>query len=82
MTWISDLFKLGFPARIDFIASKTLYLNSVSFIEYLNSGLLKYCLAYAGFYFQQFRISLSLRGTCKKKAEEGRCRKTNLSPFS
>ena len=54
MTWISDLFKLRFPASIDFIAPKTLYLNSVSFIESLNSVLLKYCLAYGGFYFQQF----------------------------
>lgn len=51
MTWIFDLFKLGFPASIDFVASKTLYLNSVSFIESLNSVLLKYCLAYVDFYF-------------------------------
>ena len=46
---ISDLFILGFPASIGFIASKTLYLNSVSFIVSLNSVLLKYCLAYVGF---------------------------------
>lgn len=67
MTWIFDLFKLGFPASIDFVASKTLYLNSVSFIESLNSVLLKYCLAYVDFYFQQFwRLSQSARQVQKK----------------
>lgn len=80
MTWISDLFKLGFPASIDFIAFKTLYLNSFSFIESLNSVLLKYYLAYAGFYFST--VLASIRGRCKRKAEEGKGRKTNLSPFS
>ena len=80
MTWISHLFKLGSPESIDFIASKTLYLNSVSFIDSLNSVLLKYCPAYAGFYFST--VLASIRDRCKRKAEEGKGRKTNLSPFS
>lgn len=80
MTWISDLFKLGFSASVDFIAPKTLSLYSVSFIESLNPVLLKYCLAYAGFYFST--VLASIRDRCKRKAEEGKGRKTNLSPFS
>ena len=80
MTWISDLFKLGFSASVDFIAPKTLSLYSVSFIESLNPVLLKYCLAYAGFYFST--VLASIRDRCKRKAEEGKGSKTNLSPFS
>lgn len=52
------LYKLGFSASVDFIAPKTLSLYSVSFIESLNSVLLKYCLAYAGVYFSTVLASI------------------------
>ena len=52
------LYKLGFSASVDFIVPKTLSLYSVSFIESLNSVLLKYCLAYAGVYFSTVLASI------------------------
>ena len=83
MRKVKSLLKRTTPLQIcsaPFLNSPELYLNSFSFIESLNSVLLKYYLAYAGFYFST--VLASIRDRCKRKAEEGKGRKTNLSPFS